>query len=444
MSRVLVIEDELPARLRLADYLSSFSIGDVALAENGAQGLELFQSHEPDLIVTDIQMPVMDGLAFLEEVRRSGSLVPVIILSCHESFAYARKAIQLGVSGYLLKDLVSREELFLAIRRHIPEIVLPAGSARRDQLLSMAVRPADAADSVRLTEVVERLSEDWEAQKDGTLVISGIESLDVAEKIREAVRSADVAAHFGLGSGPSHQALKALEVAELYDRPDIMSFDRTMHLPGPVPSTVYRHLSQLDEALAAKDRSAAKASLVQLLSYRVPGFMQVRLREQVVYYILGIMREYVFRSPEHVPVADIPVPGDLTDSDQVIAELLDQIDLLLQTSNTSKRRIPEYVVIVMRTIRERYSENLTLEALAEAVNVHPGHLSRSFHANVGVTLRHYLVLARLEAAKEAMRSGERELRLIADRTGFRNYSHFSSTFSKIEGMSPSEYLRRYQ
>ncbi len=444
MSSVLIIEDELPARLRLAEYLESFAVRDIVSAENGAQGLELFQRYEPDLVITDIQMPVMSGLSFLESIRRSGSQVPVIILSCHESFAYARKAIQLGVSSYLIKDLASREELFLAVRRYLPGATLSVGSVPGADPLSMAIRAVDQKDAEQLQSMLERSGLSCENVAGGVTVVRGIDDLETAEEIRESVGLEGIVAHFGIGSEETGQALKALEVAELYNRPDIMTFDRTMQLPGPVPSTIYRHLSELDDALIAKDRPKAKASLIRLLSYRVPGFMQVRLREHVVYYIVGILRECAFRTPVPAPMADVMVPEDLTDPEAVIAALLDQIDALFDSSEASRHQIPAHILTVMSIIRERYSENLSLESLAETVDVHPGHLSRSFHANVGVTLRHYLIRMRLEAAKDAMRSGERELRLIAEGTGFRNYSHFSSTFSKMEGISPSDYLRRYQ
>ena len=119
MKRALIVEDELPALERICGMSvwqgNEFRIA--ATARNGRRALELFTRERPDLIITDIRMPVMDGLAFIREVRKTDRGLPIIILSCHESFAYAREAVELGVSDYLVKDFMAEEALYLSLQR---------------------------------------------------------------------------------------------------------------------------------------------------------------------------------------------------------------------------------------------------------------------------------------------------------------------------------------
>jgi two-component system response regulator YesN len=119
VKRALIVEDELPALERICGM--SVWQGDefriAATARNGRRALELFTREKPDLIITDIRMPVMDGLAFIREVRKADRSLPIVILSCHESFAYAREAVELGVSDYLVKDFMAEEALYLSLQR---------------------------------------------------------------------------------------------------------------------------------------------------------------------------------------------------------------------------------------------------------------------------------------------------------------------------------------
>jgi two-component system response regulator YesN len=109
--RVLIVEDE-PAS---AEYLSSLvrrELPDMevsGLAENGEEALALMRKSRADIVVTDISMPVMDGLKLAEAVRAAWPLTPVVIVSGYERFEYAKTALRFGVSDYLLKPVKPAE-----------------------------------------------------------------------------------------------------------------------------------------------------------------------------------------------------------------------------------------------------------------------------------------------------------------------------------------------
>ena len=111
MIRVLIVEDE-PAS---AEYLSSIvkrelpSMELAGLTENGEEALALMRKSRVDIVVTDISMPVMDGLQLAEAVRAAWPLIPVVIVSGYERFEYAKTALRFGVSDYLLKPVKPAE-----------------------------------------------------------------------------------------------------------------------------------------------------------------------------------------------------------------------------------------------------------------------------------------------------------------------------------------------
>ncbi|KWX77582.1 helix-turn-helix domain-containing protein [Paenibacillus jilunlii] len=105
--RVVLVEDEIPARTVFRHFIEErgdlFTL--VGEAEDGQDGLELFLKHKPELIVTDITMPGMNGLEMLREIEKSGERPPqIIILTCHQDFHYAQQAIHLKAASYLIKD----------------------------------------------------------------------------------------------------------------------------------------------------------------------------------------------------------------------------------------------------------------------------------------------------------------------------------------------------
>ena len=111
MMKIIIVEDEIRIREGLIKLLrridQDFQV--VGEADNGKNGLELILSLKPDLIITDVQMPVMDGLEMLCCLQKEGFLPKVIILSAYSEFSYAQQAIRLGVSEYLIKPIMINE-----------------------------------------------------------------------------------------------------------------------------------------------------------------------------------------------------------------------------------------------------------------------------------------------------------------------------------------------
>lgn len=111
--RLMLVDDEALARERLRYGLALEQNGYevVAEAEDGEEALELLEQIDVDIVMTDIVMPRMDGLEMTKRLRQKSQDIPVVILSNYEEFEFARKAVSLGASGYLLKVTVTSEEL---------------------------------------------------------------------------------------------------------------------------------------------------------------------------------------------------------------------------------------------------------------------------------------------------------------------------------------------
>jgi two-component system, response regulator YesN len=101
------------------------------------------------------------------------------------------------------------------------------------------------------------------------------------------------------------------------------------------------------------------------------------------------------------------------------------------------------VRMIKEYIGEHYSENITLNDIADIVFLNPAYLSAMFKKETGQTLTQYLIDVRIDKAKEMLRNPERTIGEIACMVGYQDERHFSKLFSKMTGVKPTEYRRFY-
>jgi two-component system response regulator YesN len=111
MLKILIVDDEFYFRQALKIKIPWEELGFVICAEarNGQEALEKIAVYSPDILLVDINMPIMDGLELVEKLHENGSSIKIIILSGYGEFGYAKHAISFGVHNYLLKPLNTEE-----------------------------------------------------------------------------------------------------------------------------------------------------------------------------------------------------------------------------------------------------------------------------------------------------------------------------------------------
>lgn len=117
---VLVVEDE---PIILQDTINEITNSEmnfqvIGTASNGLEALHMYKELKPDVVFTDIQMPVMNGLQLTKELKELDPDLYIVILSGYSDFEYAQQAIKLGVKEYLLKPL-DAEELTVLLKNFI-------------------------------------------------------------------------------------------------------------------------------------------------------------------------------------------------------------------------------------------------------------------------------------------------------------------------------------
>ncbi|WP_309122643.1 response regulator transcription factor [Paenibacillus sp.] len=147
MHTVILVDDEVFVRIGLRNLIDWNSLGYDIIdeADNGEDALELIERKKPDLVVTDIRMPAVDGLELIGRARSAQSNACFIIISGYNDFGYAQKAVRYGVHDFILKPIDEREltDALTQLHRKIAEnklFDLRNGDLRKERIVDALIR----------------------------------------------------------------------------------------------------------------------------------------------------------------------------------------------------------------------------------------------------------------------------------------------------------------
>ncbi|MBP1993331.1 response regulator transcription factor [Paenibacillus eucommiae] len=154
--KVLLVDDELLIRLGIKSIIDwesqGFIIGD---APDGQKALEMMEQEQPDILLTDIVMPRMNGLELIEHVKARYPHVRIIVLSSHNDYEYLRRAMKLGVDDYILKASMKPEELLELLLETAEKIRVDQQEMERHMTSQQPVEDRSKAWSRWLHHVIE-------------------------------------------------------------------------------------------------------------------------------------------------------------------------------------------------------------------------------------------------------------------------------------------------
>ncbi|WP_342575014.1 response regulator [Paenibacillus sp. FSL M8-0142] len=352
MYKLMIIDDEYAIHLSLRKLteMSGLGIEVVAEAEDGAEALKLMEETSPDIIVTDICMPEMDGLEFIRRVRESRKHTFILILSGHDNFEYARQAMRCGVSDFLLKP-VDPAQFHAALVKACEELDRRVERFSRQTAWTLAQQRSKA-------QLVDLL---WSAQEREALALAG-----------------DMIAHFETG-GPADVSLPRY-VRMLMQELLLMLEERGLKLPdGELRNGMHTPDIAQDD-----DKEACRQRLLKIIS-------------ETICWIKGMRNLGAHHN----------------------------------------------IVKAKRYIEENYAaEDLSLQEVADSLGMSVTYLSRTFKNETNMNFVKYVTQVRMEKAKELLAQGGLSAQEAAYRVGYSDYVHFSKTFKKVHGLTPSEFRKQ--
>lgn len=102
--KLLFVEDSEDVREQTTQFLNNF-FGDIVVCENGKEGFKAFKEKHFDVIITDLNMPVMGGMDMIKKIRQENSSIPILILSAHNEKRIIEETKLYNINGYIIKPI---------------------------------------------------------------------------------------------------------------------------------------------------------------------------------------------------------------------------------------------------------------------------------------------------------------------------------------------------
>ena len=150
---VLYIEDEIDVREEIVEMLE-MKVGKLYIASNGQEGLEIYNHNKIDIIITDIKMPIMDGMTMIENIRQKDEMIPIIVTTAFNEISFLKKAIDLHIDKYITKP-INFSQLLSVLNRASEVIFQKKELAQKDLMLKNKEKLEI------ISELIENIAHQW-------------------------------------------------------------------------------------------------------------------------------------------------------------------------------------------------------------------------------------------------------------------------------------------
>ena len=413
MTRVFLVDDEIVIREGIRN---SFPWKDseyvlVGEAPDGEIALPMIRDAKPDILITDIRMPFMDGLELCRVVRQQMPWIGIIILSGYDEFEYARQGIQLGVKEYLLKPITAAE-----LRTVLDRVSAALRAEREDHERSERLRQRMEGGSLFVREkLLSVLYSEDAAESDARDVVIQLAGMGVD---LSAARYTVIDAAFE----PVEAGRAAL--IELVE-----SSGGKAHVSGSRTGSRVLILGSDDRDAEERAYAFASSAVTELERH---GCRAVRLSIGETVDAPGkILRS--MQSARHIRHA----LADQAEEAPLIVGVRD-FDAGTGGAHAVSARARLYM-------SQHFTDsNLMLQDVARAAGMSESRFSTVFAQENGRTFTEYLTALRLDRAMLLLRTTDRRSSQIALDVGYNDAHYFSYLFKKHTGLTPGEYRARNQ
>lgn len=500
MMNILIADDEKIEREGIR-YLLSLEKGERRIFEaaNGKQAMQILRTENIDMILTDIKMPVMDGL---ELARRAKELFPeirIVIFSGYNDFTFAQEAIRYGVTDYILKpvDPDNFHEIIEKAEKNIRDRQAEENrEIRRQNFLQQYFLQNYLYSGKK--EILEKAGEfvdldKWNGWHCAILIETDTAFFDTAEEnfpgeLQKELRRVffylnlnerqslllfqDVYCDYLLVANHLYTFLKRNYMVRIY-----LSVSRKFDGCECLPEILGQLEQQMEEKFYHPEKhifsceeeelkmvagEVQDSQLMQMISEDISR----KDTEQLWKHFECLKEKYSSNtqfSAMYIKFVFSNVIQELFQENQFADEhrLEQEIDRLYSCGNimdilkVTEDNIREYekflersmsesrneVAAVKNYIYQHYGEDLNLEMLAEKVYLSSGYLSFIFKKETGMNLNRFIKVFRMEKAGEFLRDTNMKVAQISEKVGFANVSYFCRSFREYYGCSPESYRK---
>lgn len=492
MIKTLIVDDDFLVRMFLKQVIDWEASGFLLTEDacNGKEAISILEKDMPELIITDLSMPIMDGVSLIRRVRELSADVCIVVLSCHDEFEYVKEAMRSGADEYILKNYLD-EAALLRVLESVRAKIDKAAAIRQEK--SELQRLAKKGTELLLQELLEELSKAPHSLEEQKKLCA---SSGIPFQFRRCAAVIITAEHISGGilqpiceqycRNKNAICLGKLgrNCCILIDLSDVFSQaeqqERSYAFAEGLRNCISDYLNAKaaigigsvgsgDGGIYAAVRQAETALEYRFYGYRIYRYSDLpsdgRIPEAAEALLLREDRQgdadeklnristEAFASlrkamihPDRVRewfaalLKDPTGQGDLKDTLDEMEEywLASAVTISKQEAEREKsgnRAISQAVTY----IQKHFNEPISLSKVAAEVHLNATYLSYLFKQEMGVNFSDYLTNCRLDRIKELLFESGRPVKECAAAAGFQDYRNFCKLFKKETGMRPVEY-----
>ncbi|MFI3200526.1 MAG: response regulator [Eubacteriales bacterium] len=499
--KIIIVEDEPKTRNGLIKIIEKYTLHEViGSASNGEDGLSLICKLLPQLVITDIKMPIMDGLEMLSLVRERNIETLAILLTGYSDFEFAQKAIRLHVSEYLLKP-INIENIIATLSKveeHIEEFEKLNISI--EYLLYSILNAKENNKDLYIDQFIKRLGIRVDSLI-STFIINGDENNNIIilkEDIHQIFKVMNVQ-YYEISNLPYDNMLIVFIYNEVnsrytkdkfqyyfYEKENERENVIVIYYKDTTIDYLFDKLDHIDEEYEYSfdcerkkviDKKEINSIKIQSIEYpilieqdakkairnRNEGLLEKKIME---FEKLVLNANCLAREKKQFTIRFLLVLIECkrkminnNDMEKYYKEILTNIEksisiemLKKEYSNILKILFWENddelpttnninVLNAIDYIRINYNQDITLPSTAECVGITPEYLSKLFLKEIGMNFTTFICDFRISTAKRLLLQNNSKISLIAESVGYRDVKYFNKIFKSIEGVSPSEFRR---
>lgn len=400
MHKLVIVDDEYLVRLGIRETIdwAANGIEVIGDASNGKQGYEMIKELNPDLVITDIKMPIMNGVDLVKTLHKEGFNGEIVVLSGYKDFEYAKETFENGIFSYVVKPIDNDELLEVVLRavakleQKIKDRTLTSKvQTELPTLQSEFMKKLLSSNSFVGSDIPsELLNHDISLPTNGTMALISIEEMFKSKK-----------SELNIYINLLKEALSKEKIA-------FVDFD-----------------FQDSIVIFLNSNDIEKISLICRDTF-IP-FEQKTLTALTVGLTLYSSLEYIQKTYESCL--------KLVQSKLLFHLNTVEMELDDQTSYRHRQSISQFYSI----IAEKYSMQLTVRSVSDEMNVSESYLMHLLKDNLGKTFNEILTGYRIGIAKRLLLSGKYRINEVSDKVGYIDVKYFSQVFKKIVGVTPSDY-----
>ena len=444
--KILVVDDEKFIRQGIK-YMLEEDIKDiqVIVANNGFEALDRMLNHNVDIIITDIKMPIMDGITLISEIRKKYADVPIFVLSGFNEFEYARKCIEYKIEKYILKP-VEKEEMIRLVNETIDKLKIEKKEEKKEIINEIKY------------EVSKRL-------KNSEEILLKLSKLGINSKIcklfyfktNEDVSDENVIEYedgYLLIADPRYQFNKkncefvletniSSNISSLFDQLNILKNYKNIigknHISYKMivnNNMKFYHdekIVKILELMKNREKYLAINMFNEILSDS-----HINKYDWTFYYdMYNSMKRLIF--DEYVVInekyEDLSFKNIKEYKNLLLKKMIESYD------NMSKENNIEIIYIekAKKYIAKNYNKHINMAMVSNYVSINYSYFSILFKKYMNMSFSDYLNKVRIEKAKEFLKRVDYKIYDIAEEVGYKNSKYFTRAFKKYEKMTPNEY-----